>query len=168
MKHAYVICLVMWVFVSKSAAGFLGSAGNDSPLDHAKVLTNDHTGLEREKRETVTDGMCYLVKLSLICTRTYMYMRLIITDRNKIIYSMYRAGEVSVHRACCERATQHYSLVGEGTIDPGSRPAGVTTRSPRKVTECHLLSLFEPRHDKTNKVTVRPAKTQISLGIRPV
>ena len=26
----------------------------------------------------------------------------------------------------------------------------------------------EPRHDKTNKVSVRPAKTQISLGIRPV
>ena len=26
----------------------------------------------------------------------------------------------------------------------------------------------EPRHDKTNKVNVRPAKTQISLGIRPV
>ena len=28
--------------------------------------------------------------------------------------------------------------------------------------------LFEPRHDKTNKMTVRPAKTQISLRIRPV
>ena len=27
---------------------------------------------------------------------------------------------------------------------------------------------YEPRHDKTNEVTVRPAKTQISLGIRPV
>ena len=27
---------------------------------------------------------------------------------------------------------------------------------------------YEPWHDKTNKVTVRPAKTQISLGIRPV
>ena len=26
----------------------------------------------------------------------------------------------------------------------------------------------EPQHDKTNKMTVRPAKTQISLGIRPV
>ena len=26
----------------------------------------------------------------------------------------------------------------------------------------------EPRHDKTNKVTVHPAKTQISLGICPV
>ena len=28
--------------------------------------------------------------------------------------------------------------------------------------------IFEPRHDKTNKMSVRPAKTQISLGIRPV
>ena len=28
--------------------------------------------------------------------------------------------------------------------------------------------LTEPPHDKTNKMTVRPAKTQISLGIRPV
>ena len=31
-----------------------------------------------------------------------------------------------------------------------------------------LANQFEPRYDKTNKVTVRPAKTQISLGIRPV
>ena len=29
-------------------------------------------------------------------------------------------------------------------------------------------STFEQQHDKTNKVSVRPAKTQISLGIRPV
>ena len=29
-------------------------------------------------------------------------------------------------------------------------------------------SLFEPRHDKTIKMAVRPAKTRISLGIRPV
>ena len=27
---------------------------------------------------------------------------------------------------------------------------------------------YEPRHDKTNKMSVCPAKTQISLGIRPV
>ena len=27
---------------------------------------------------------------------------------------------------------------------------------------------YEPRHDKTNKTSVRPANTQISLGIRPV
>ena len=27
------------------------------------------------------------------------------------------------------------------------------------------LHLYEPRHDKTDKMSVRPAKTQISLGI---
>ena len=30
------------------------------------------------------------------------------------------------------------------------------------------MTLNEPPCDKTNKVAVRPAKTQISLGIRPV
>ena len=58
------------------------------------------------------------------------------------------------------------------------------TQSPSAVSsDCSLLPmlavpaaaikdfqqlLLEPRHDKTNKVTVCPAKTQISLGIRPV
>ena len=31
-----------------------------------------------------------------------------------------------------------------------------------------LRMAYEPQHDKTNKVTVRPAKTQMSLGIRPI
>ena len=30
------------------------------------------------------------------------------------------------------------------------------------------MCTYEPRHDKTNKMSVRPAKTQISLGNRPV
>ena len=30
------------------------------------------------------------------------------------------------------------------------------------------VSTIEPPHDKTNKMTVRPAKTQFNLGIRPV
>ena len=30
------------------------------------------------------------------------------------------------------------------------------------------LSIFEPRHVKTNKMSVRPVKTRISLGIRSV
>ena len=69
----------------------------------------------------------------------------------KIIYSMYRAGEVSVHRACCKRATQPSSHGGGGTIHPGSRPAGVTTRSPRMVTEClltrsMLIKIYLPLH----------------------
>ena len=37
------------------------------------------------------------------------------------------------------------------------------------ISSTHFLTwIFEPRHDKTNKVCVRPVKTQISLGIRPV
>ena len=30
------------------------------------------------------------------------------------------------------------------------------------------VKIIEPRFDKTNKMSVRPAKTQVSLGIRPV
>ena len=33
---------------------------------------------------------------------------------------------------------------------------------------CCSLTQYERQHDKTNKMTVRPAKTQISLGIHPV
>ena len=51
----------------------------------------------------------------------------LITEHAYVIYSMYRAGEVSVHRACYERATHPYSLEGGGTICPGSRPAGYHT-----------------------------------------
>ena len=35
-------------------------------------------------------------------------------------------------------------------------------------SEHHSNLPFEPRHDKTNKIAVRPTKTQLSLGIRPV
>ena len=64
---------------------------------------------------------------------------------------MYRAGEVSVHRVCCERATQPYSLRGGDTIYPGTRPAGDTTRSLRMVTVClltrsMLIKMYLPRH----------------------
>ena len=57
---------------------------------------------------------------------------------------MYRTGEVSVHRACCEPAAQPYSL-------GGSRPAGVTSLSPRMVTEClfprsMLIKMYLPFH----------------------
>ena len=37
------------------------------------------------------------------------------------------------------------------------------------VSDKHLAyTIIEPRHDKTNKMSVRPMKTQISLGIHPV
>ena len=38
----------------------------------------------------------------------------------------------------------------------------------KTLNSIHKNSTNEPRHDKINKMTVRPAKTQISLGIRPV
>ena len=69
----------------------------------------------------------------------------------KIIYSMYRAGEVSVHRACCKRATQPYSLGGGGTIYQGSRPAGVTTHSLRMVIECLQYHRNNVNHDMTKQ-----------------
>ena len=54
---------------------------------------------------------------------------------------MYRAGEVSVHRVCCERATQHYSIGGGGggvRFVQAQDQQVVTTRSPRIITECLL------------------------------
>ena len=41
---------------------------------------------------------------------------------------------------------------------------GLLTRCPLSI----VVSSNEPRHDKTNKMSVCPAKTKISLGIRPV
>ena len=41
-------------------------------------------------------------------------------------------------------------------------------KAPQAPHDTPPLCLYEPPHDKTNKMTVRPAKTQISLGIRPV
>ena len=52
---------------------------------------------------------------------------------------MHRAGEVSVHRARCEWATQPYSLGGGGVqFDQAQDQQVVSTRSPRIVTECLL------------------------------
>ena len=42
------------------------------------------------------------------------------------------------------------------------------TNGTYALMEIKSHSIIEPHHDETNKITVRPAKTQISLGIRPV
>ena len=44
----------------------------------------------------------------------------------------------------------------------------VYTSNPAKEWCWFMHCVNEPRHDKTNKVSVRQAKTKISLGIRPV
>ena len=48
-------------------------------------------------------------------------------------------GEVSVHQACCERATQSYSLGGEVRYVQAKDHQVVTTRSPWIVAE-YLLT----------------------------
>ena len=62
----------------------------------------------------------------------------------KIIYIMYRADEISVHRACWARATQPYPLGGGGTIyRTCSRPAGVTfTLIEAEITAVLLLEII--------------------------
>ena len=62
----------------------------------------------------------------------------LLIEQLQVIYSMYRAVDVLVHRACCERATQPYSLGRGGTIYPGSRPA----RIPKIVIEYLLTRLM--------------------------
>ena len=44
----------------------------------------------------------------------------------------------------------------------------ILTLNSTKLGLLKLLIVNEPPHDKTNEMTVRPAKTRISLGIRPV
>ena len=48
------------------------------------------------------------------------------------------------------------------------RSYGDTAQLPLRSPNGKALTINEPPHDKTNRVVVRPAKTQISLGIRPV
>ena len=56
---------------------------------------------------------------------------------------MYKAGEVSVHWACCKRALQLYSLEGGGVwFDQPQDQQVVTTCSPRIVTEFLLTRLM--------------------------
>ena len=57
----------------------------------------------------------------------------------------------------------------EGTIRwDRSNPGQPACQGDTDLTELLRDVQNEPRHDKTNKMNVRPAKTQISLSIRPV
>ena len=65
-----------------------------------------------------------------------------------------------------------YSMSFMIDLRVNDRPKSMFSITP-SLKGCVKLSVtsiipFEPRHDKTNKMAVRPANTQISLGIRPV
>ena len=67
-------------------------------------------------------------------------------------------------RKCDECNGENKPLHLEYMIARGALPELHGFRHP---TMFRRISLHEPRHYKTNEMTVRPAKTQISLGIRP-
>ena len=78
--------------------------------------------------------------------------------------------KLTILHQCCERFQLKLTcLVKEG--------GGVPKRRETKFLWLHCsdeihwpcaVTIFEPPHDKTSKMSVRPAKTQINLDIRPV
>ena len=81
---------------------------------------------------------------------------------------MYRAGEVFVHRTCCARATQPYSLGGGGSSYPGSRPADVTTRkfenSNRVFTRSLDVNYSQTDNSQRNRAIITHAENRTSLS----
>ena len=66
---------------------------------------------------------------------------------------------------------EHFDIDFDGKPDCiGTGRQGVVVAFNPYTGNIQSMIVFknEPRHDKTNKMSVRPAKTQISLGIRPV
>ena len=75
----------------------------------------------------------------------------------------------------CMAETYHGFPLSQNSLSNGSLQATlsgldtpVTDFRKYKTIELHVRSPYEPRHDKTNKLSVLPTKTQISLGIHPV
>ena len=69
-------------------------------------------------------------------------------------------------------ATSRYRTI-DGSCNNLNRPLWGRSNRPHRrfLPSVYMDGMqcdFEPRHDKTNKMSVRPAKTRISLGIRPV
>ena len=76
---------------------------------------------------------------------------------------------ISYIRKTYEPAHEIMVLITQATSEGSGEPAHQRSLARAFAGCSHTWSTeAEPQHDKTNKVTVRPAKTQISMGIRPV
>ena len=95
-------------------------------------------------------------------------------------------GRVIRHRACALRDTTY--AITKAELDPEFEKTCLDVVESRKKRGMNSLTepenntqlvsascnkerrtfINEPPHDKTNKVAMRPTKTRISLGIRPV
>ena len=86
---------------------------------------------------------------------------LILIHKQILFWSLY-------HAAGSEKG---FEIQSDENIEvPGYKSVYIFIAADTKLVLSYLESLCltnEPRNDKTNKVTVRPAKTQISLDIRP-
>ena len=65
------------------------------------------------------------------------------------------------------------SVIGRGMFELGLSEHIWTISTLRQGIKClerqyKAPGTYEPPHDKTNRMSVHPAKTQISLGIHPV
>ena len=54
------------------------------------------------------------------------------------------------------------------SLSPNTLPTCSNVFNTQQLINRNLWFINELPHDKTNKMSVRPEKTQISLGIRPV
>ena len=91
----------------------------------------------------VVTSSCF-AKPTVVCVYTYMYTYRC-SDSNGLYFSTFSEADLALRMNV-----------------PASH--NISDFQSSKFT----CGIFELRHDKTNKMSVRPAKTQISLGIRPV
>ena len=73
---------------------------------------------------------------------------------------------VSVNRSSCFLVYIQNSVFRTFKMETGNKHQG--NISMQKLPVAQHSCTYEPPHDKTNKMTVCPVKTQISLGIHPV
>ena len=75
-------------------------------------------------------------------------------------------------KGCIVMILSYRRQVWANSVDPDQTALDGTVCSGSTLFPFHQQLLYaliyEPRHDKTNKMSVRPAKNHISLGIHPV
>ena len=121
-----------------------------------KYRGNDREALESPGFESHTDI------LSLFCQ--FVYVVSIITARQRTLLMKIKICNYFICDGLFSHMGQEYPFLWLSEICLGLL---VSYQGKIAVSNCPSL-LYEPPHDKTNKMNVRPAKTQISLGIHPV
>ena len=75
---------------------------------------------------------------------------------------------LAVHQTTSSNDERHHHPKRKYNFDVLKKACGNVKYERGVITCAEQYTKYKPPHDKTNNVAVRPAKTQISLGIRPV